>query len=333
MDNINIFSSPPYPILIARSTIMFLNGLRRIERDMLITFSGNIAIWNTIEPRRYHMKRLTSAEKPETIEGRQYHIACAPGDVAPYVLLPGDPERVVRIAKYWDYYELKAKHREYVTYTGRYKGVPISATSTGIGSESTAIAIEELLRVGAHTFIRVGTTGAIVKDVKIGDLVISTGAVRLEGTSKQYVIVEYPAVANYEVVLALVEAAEQLGVRYHVGITASISSFYVGQGRPGFKGYIPRWSKTIVDDLRAVNVLNFEMEASTIFTLANIYGARAGAVCAVIANRVTNEFIVDAGVEDAIMVANEAVRILHEWDEIKRRFKKKYFYPSLLRSS
>lgn len=277
------------------------------------------------------MKKLTSAAKPETAEGKQYHIKCGPGDAAPYVLLPGDPERVLRIVKYWDYYELKAKHREYVTCTGKFKGVPISATSTGIGSESTAIAIEELLRVGANTFIRVGTTGTIVKDINVGDLIISTAAVRLEGTSKQYVREEYPASASYEVVLALIEAAELLGVRYHVGITASTSSFYVGQGRPGFKNYLPSWSKTLLDDLRAINVLNFEMEASTIFTLANIYGVRAGAVCAVLANRVTDEFIMDAGVEDAIKVANEAVRILHQWDEIKRKFRKKYFFPSLIR--
>ncbi len=275
--------------------------------------------------------KIISAAKPETVEGLQYHISCKPGDVAPYVLLPGDPERVIRIAKKWDYFEVKAKHREYVTCTGNFKGAPISATSTGIGSASTAIAIEELLRIGANTFIRVGTTGAIQPYINVGDLIISIGAVRLEGASKQYVQIEYPAVASYEVILALIEAAENLNVKYHVGITASTDSFYIGQGRPGFKNYFPSWAKNIIPNLQKANVLNFEMEAATIFTLAQIYGVRAGAVCAVLANRITDEFKVDAGVTDAINVANEAVKILYEWDQLKMKKNKKYFYPSLLK--
>ena len=274
-----------------------------------------------------------SAALPQTKEGLQYHIYCKPGDVAPYVLLPGDPDRVERISKYWDERRLVAKHREYVTHTGRYKGAPISATSTGIGGPAAAIAVEELLRVGAHTFIRVGTTGAIQPFIKLGDLIISIGAVRLDGTSKQYVRVEYPAVAHFEVVLALIEAAEALGVRYHVGITASTDSFYTGQGRPGYKGYKQSWMNNIIPDLQAARVLNFEMEAATIFTLANIYGARAGAVCAAIANRVTDEFIPDIGVEDAIKVANEAVKVLYEWDTMKKKENKHYLYPSLIQRS
>ncbi|RLG73658.1 MAG: uridine phosphorylase [Thermoprotei archaeon] len=275
-------------------------------------------------------EKIVSAAVPQTEEGKQYHIHCKPGDVAPYVLLPGDPGRVYRIAKYWDEKREVAKHREYVTFSGKYRGVPISATSTGIGGPAAAIAVEELLRVGVHTFIRVGTTGAIQKFIEVGDLIITTAAVRLDGTSKQYVFTEYPAAASYEVVLALIEAAESLGVKYHVGISASTDSFYTGQGRPGFKGYMLSWMKNIIPDLQRANVLNFEMESSTIFTLANIYGARAGSICAAVANRVTDEFIVDAGVEDAIKVANEAVRILYEWDNIKAKNGKKYFYPSLI---
>lgn len=275
--------------------------------------------------------KFISAGIPQTEEGLQYHIYCKPGDVAPYVLLPGDPDRVERISKYWDERRVVAKHREFVTHTGRYKGAPISATSTGIGSPSTAIAVEELLRIGAHTFIRVGTTGAIQPDINVGDLIISVAAVRLEGTSKQYVMVEYPATAHYEVVLALIEAAESLNVKYHVGITASTDSFYTGQGRLGYRGYFQSWMEHIIPDLQKARVLNFEMEAATIFTLANIYGVRAGAVCAVLANRITNEFKPDVGVENAIKVANEAVRILYEWDTIKERKGKRYLYPSILR--
>ena len=276
--------------------------------------------------------RAKSADLPETEEGLQYHIRCKPGDVAPYVLLPGDPDRVPRISKYWDKAREVARHREYVTHTGKYKGAPISATSTGIGGPAAAIAVEELLRVGANTFIRVGTTGTIRREIEVGDLIITTGSVRLEGTTKQYVRPEYPAVASYEVVQALVEAAETLGVKYHVGITASTDSFYTGQARPGFRGYKQSWMDTLIPDLRAAGVLNFEMESATILILSNIYGARAGVICAVLANRVTGEFVADAGVEDAIKTANEAVRILYEWDEVKREGGKRYFYPGLLKA-
>jgi uridine phosphorylase len=273
-----------------------------------------------------------SAKRVELGEGLQYHLMIKKGDVSRYVLLPGDPERVPLIAKYWDKAWHVATHREFVTYSGYYKGVFISATSTGIGAPSTAIAIEELARCGVDTFIRVGTTGALKREIKLGDLVISTGAVRLEGTSRHYAISEYPAVASFEVVLALIEAAESLGVNYHVGLTASSDSFYVGQERPGFKDYLPPFQRGLIEYLRSMNVLNFEMEASVIFVLSNIYGLRAGAVCAAIANRETDEFKPGVGVEDAIRVANEAVKILSEWDFEKERRGKKYITPDIIRS-
>jgi len=273
-------------------------------------------------------ERFVSAERPQTEEGMQYHIACKPGDVARYVLLPGDPERVPKISSLWDEAKEIAFHREYRTHTGRYKGVPISVTSTGIGGPSTAIAVEELAAIGADTFIRVGSTGAIQPGMEIGDLIIAKAAVRLEGTSWQYVRVEYPAVADLEVTLALIEAAETLGIRYHLGITASTDSFYLGQGRPGLNGYFPSFARNIVDDLRQARVTNFEMEAATLFTLANIYGLRAGCVCAVFANRVTNEFG-KAGEKEAALVASEAVKILAEWDEEKEKAGKKVWFPGL----
>ncbi|NPA48090.1 MAG: uridine phosphorylase [Thermococci archaeon] len=273
-------------------------------------------------------ERFVSAERPQTEEGMQYHIACRPGDVARYVLLPGDPERVPKISSLWDEAREVAFHREYRTHTGKYKGVPISVTSTGIGGPSTAIAVEELAAIGADTFIRVGSTGAIQPGIEIGDLIIAKAAVRLEGTSKQYVRVEYPAVADLEVTLALIEAAESLGLRYHLGITASTDSFYLGQGRPGLNGYLPSFARDIVDDLRQANVTNFEMEAATLFTLAGVYGLRAGCVCAVFANRVTDEFG-KAGEREAAMVASEAVKILAERDEEKERAGKRIWFPGL----
>lgn len=274
------------------------------------------------------VEKFISAERPQTEEGYQYHIACKPGDVARYVLLPGDPERVPKISSLWDEAREIAFHREYRTHTGKYKGVPISVTSTGIGGPSTAIAIEELAAIGADTFIRVGSTGAIQPGMEIGDLIIARAAVRLEGTSKQYVRIEYPAVADLEVTVALIEAAETLGVRYHLGITASTDSFYLGQGRPGLNGYLPSFARNLLDDLRQARVTNFEMEAATLFTLANIYGLRAGCVCAVFANRVTNEFG-KAGEKEAALVASEAVKILLEWDEEKGRAAKRVWFPGL----
>ena len=273
--------------------------------------------------------KIVSAERPATKRKRQYHIACAPGEVARYVLLPGDPDRVPKIAKLWDKAKKVAYHREYQTYTGEVGGIPISATSTGIGCPSLAIGVEELATIEADTFIRVGSSGSIQRDVRVGDVVISSAAVRLEGTSKEYVRVEYPATANYEVLLALIKAAEKLGHRYHVGITASTDSFYLGQGRPGLKGYTQSFSRDIMPDLQAARVLNFEMETASLFTIAGIYGFRAGSVCAVYANRVTGGFGVSKGEMESAEIATEAVKILARMDAAKRRRTKKYWYHGM----
>jgi len=275
-------------------------------------------------------KKFVSALRPETGERMQYHIDLKEGDVAPYVLLPGDPDRVKVIASFWDESRFVGHHREYNSYTGTYRDVPISSVSTGIGAPAAAIAVEELANIGANTFIRVGSTGAIQREVRCGDLVITAAAVRHEGTSKQYVNVEYPAAASYEVVLALIQACETLGYRYHVGITCSTDSFYTGQGRPGYGGYKQSWTDQLIPDLQKAGVLNLEMEAAAILVLTNLYNLRGGVVCATFANRVTDTFEV-VGEEEAAHAANEAVRILHGWDEERKLTKKKYWYPSLKR--
>ena len=271
-----------------------------------------------------------SAKAP-VIGGKQYHIQCKAGDVARYVLIPGDPERVGKIVKLWDSAHEVAYHREYHTMTGNYKGVPISCTSSGIGSPALAIAVDELCRIGVDTFIRVGSTGGIQKGQKLGDLVITTGAVRLDGASKDLVIPEYPAVASYEVVMALIQACEELGERYHVGITASTDTFYTGQGRPAYNNYLPSFKEDIYRDMQNAGVQNFEMEAGCLLTMANLFGKRAGAVCFIVANRVTNEFeITDEMARRAGRVASLAVTILATWDEKKKKAKKLYLYPKLL---
>jgi len=265
---------------------------------------------------------------PKVSSDKQYHIACRKGDLAEYLLIPGDPERVPKIASFWDSAKEVSCHREFRSFTGKYKSVPISALSSGIGPACMAIVVNEASRIGVHTFIRVGSTGAIQKDINCGDLIISTAAVRLDCTSNCYIMPEYPAVASYEVLLALIEAAESIGIgNYHVGITVSTADFYAGQNRPAAS--ISRM-EDLLPTLQKEKVLNFEMETATLFTLASLYGLRAGSVCAVYANRCRNEFKSGAGEENAIKVANEAAKILYEWGAKKRRKKKHWLFPSLL---
>ncbi|MEY7847746.1 nucleoside phosphorylase [Natrarchaeobius sp. A-rgal3] len=247
----------------------------------------------------------------------QYHLEVGSGDVAETVLLPGNPERLEKIVPHWDDHEVVAHHREYRTATGTVEGTPISVTSTGIGSPSAAIAVEELARVGGETFIRVGSCGALQPEMSVGDLVITTGAVRQEGTSDEYVREDYPAVADHEVVSALVAAAERLGYDYHTGITMSADSFYAGQGREGYDGFLAEGSEDLVDHLIDANVKNIEMEASAICTLANLYGLRAGAVCTVYADRDGGEFATK-GESRAAETASLATHLLARMDQIKR---------------
>jgi uridine phosphorylase len=244
----------------------------------------------------------------------QYHLEVGSGDVADSVLLPGNPERVETIVEGWDDHEIRGDHREYRTATGVHEGTPISVTSTGIGSPSAAIAVEELARVGAETLLRVGSCGAIVPEAAVGELVITTAAVRQEGTSTEYVREDYPASADHRVVSALVAAAEELGYDYHLGVTCSTDSFYAGQSRPGFDGFEVRDSESNVEELRRAGVINFEMEAASILTLASIYGLRAGAVCTVYANRETGEFRTE-GEAKAANCASLAVTYLARMDE------------------
>ena len=162
---------------------------------------------------------------------RQYHIQVAKGEVGRYVILPGDPKRCVKIAQYLENPVLIADNREFTTYTGTLDGVKVSVTSTGIGGPSASIAMEELYRCGADTFVRIGTCGGMQPDVKSGDIVIATGAVRMEGTSKEYAPIEYPAVPDFGVTTALVSAAKALKMSYHTGVVQCKDAFY-GQHAP-----------------------------------------------------------------------------------------------------
>ena len=211
----------------------------------------------------------------------QYHVRLAPGDVAPAVLLPGDPGRVEVIASLWDEARDVASNREYVTFTGTYRGVPISCTSTGIGSPSTAIALEELARAGATTFVRIGTCGSLQQRVRVGDVAILDSAIRADGTSTLYAPVEFPAVAHHEVVDAAIEAASGLGVPHHVGTTFSTDLFYVPDAGSAFGGYEQSAWRERYADVARTNALAAEMEAGVLMVLSRIWGLRGGAIALV----------------------------------------------------
>lgn len=208
--------------------------------------------------------------------GKQYHIQLERGDVGKYVLLPGDPGRCEPISRLFDNPKHVATNREYVTYTGTLDGVPVSVTSTGIGCPSAAIALEELVRCGADTFIRVGTSGHIQKDIHSGELAIISAAIRDEGTSRHYMPIEFPAIADIDVVLALQAAAKKTGAVHRTGITQSKDSFY-GQHEPERMGV----AKDLLERWKAWEIggaLCSEMEASALFVIASMLRVRAGGV-------------------------------------------------------
>jgi uridine phosphorylase len=211
----------------------------------------------------------------------QYHLQVAAGDVAPFVLLPGDPGRVEVVASQWDEARHVASHREYVTFTGTYGGVPISCTSSGIGSPSTAIAMEELARVGATTFVRIGTCGALHDRIGVGDLAIFDSAIRADGASTLYAPAEYPAVAHHEVVDAAIEAASVLGVPHHVGTTFASDLFYVPEAGSAFGGYEQSAWRERYADVARTGAIAAEMETGVVMVLSRIWGLRGGAVALV----------------------------------------------------
>ena len=215
--------------------------------------------------------------------GYQYHTHVKPGDVGRYVLLTGDPGRCESISKLFDNPEFVAYNREYNTYTGTLLGEKVSVVSHGIGGASTAICVEELAKCGADTFIRMGTSGGMQEDVIGGDVVIASGAIRAEGTSKEYAPIEYPAVATFDVVNALVAGAKKAGANYHVGVVQCKDSFF-GQHEPETKPvaqeFLYKWDAWI-----KCGALCSEMESSTLFIVGNYLRLRTGAIMLVVANQ------------------------------------------------
>lgn len=252
-------------------------------------------------------------------EGLQYHINLRQGDVGKYVILPGDPKRCAKIAKYFDDAKLVADSREYVTYTGYLDGVKVSVTSTGIGGPSAAIALEELVKAGADTFLRVGTCGGMQKEIMGGDLVIATGAIRMEGTSKEYAPIEFPAVADLDIVNALVKSAKELNKTYHVGVVQCKDSFY-GQHSPETKPVsyelMDKWNAWLRLGCKAS-----EMESAALFIVGSYLNVRVGSSFLVVANQereklgLENPVIHDT--EAAIEITIQAIRNLIKEDKEK----------------
>lgn len=214
---------------------------------------------------------------------KQYHIHCGPGDVGRYVFLPGDPGRCESIASYFDNPVHVGMNREYNIYTGTLLGEKVSVCSTGIGGPSASIAMEELVALGAKTFIRVGTCGGIAMDVQPGDVVVASGAIRFEHTSLEYAPLEFPAVADFDITLALKQASETLGYRTHVGVVQCKDSFY-GQHSPErspvYYELLHKW-----ESWKRLGVKASEMESAALFVVAAALGVRCGSCFHVVWNQ------------------------------------------------
>ena len=249
-------------------------------------------------------------------EGLQYHLQIRKGDVGRYVILPGDPKRCAKIAKYFDRAELVADNREYITYTGYLDGEKVSVTSTGIGGPSASIALEELVKSGADTFVRIGTC----LEVKGGDIVVSTGAIRMEGTSREYAPIEYPAVPDLDVVNALVDAAKELDYPCHAGVVECKDSFY-GQHEPEVKPVsyelTQKW-----EAWKRMGCKASEMESAALFIVGSSLRVRVGSVFLVVGNQERAAAGLDNPIahdtELAVRTAVEALRKLIRADREKQ---------------
>ena len=250
----------------------------------------------------------------------QFHIRCKEGDVGGYCILPGDPGRCEAIAAQFDDARLVSQNREYTVYTGVLLGEKVSVCSTGIGGPSAAIAMEELIHIGAHTFVRVGTCGGMSAKVRAGDVVIATGAIRMEGTSREYAPIEFPAVPDFSVLCALVQAAEELQYPYHAGVVQCKDSFY-GQHSPETMPVAAvlqyKW-----EAWKRLGALASEMESAALFTVAAARDVRCGAVVSALWNQEREKAGLDQDevfdTARAITVGVEALKRLIAADREKR---------------
>lgn len=265
---------------------------------------------------------LTSATQVQSASGRQYHIGLAPGQVAPNILLVGDPKRAAKVAARLEQCQAPVQSREFLSYRGQYRGIDITVFAHGISAENMEIAVIELCQcIERPNFIRCGSSGALLPEVKLGDLVIARGCVRREQTSSHYVEMGYPALSDHELVCALLEASQASASKdrrnIHLGMSASAGGFYAAQGRsiPPFMSRTPDADQ----ELARQGVLNLEMESSCLLTLASLAKCRAASLCAIFAERHSDRFIgpqEGAQAEEAMIeLALEAFRILARLDK------------------
>ncbi|EOD77583.1 Uridine phosphorylase [Grimontia indica] len=221
-----------------------------------------------------------------------FHLGVNQSDLegATMAIIPGDPARVEKIAALMDSPKFLASHREYTLFLGKLDGHSVVVCSTGIGGPSTSIAVEELAQLGVRSFLRVGTTGAIQPHINVGDIIVTTGSVRLDGASLHFAPMEFPAVSDFDVTTAMKQAADESGAAVHTGVTASSDTFYPGQERyDTFSGRVTRRFQGSMEEWQAMGVLNFEMESATLLTMCASSGLKAGCVAGVIVNRTQKE--------------------------------------------
>jgi len=282
---------------------------------------------------------LTATRQPHVVPPkfqsgeRQLLTGVTPGSISSNIIvavrdpLGFDDDAATVIAQSLEKVELVSNTGMFITYTGEFMGVPITVVSTGSGGPEIEIAVVELAgAVPKPAFVRVGTSGSASPHVAVGDLVISTAAVRSEGTSRQYIDLEYPAAASYELVTALADAAHERNHRFHLGITRSTDSIYCGQGRDA-NGYVSPDQRDLVEKWTNAHVLNYERETAALLTIAALLGCRAGSVCSVVNSAVTHELRPQAGVDDAIAVALHAFRLLQTRDGVKARTNQATWVP------
>lgn len=251
------------------------------------------------------------------IDSCEYHIRLKKGDIPPYVLLPGAPERIDIISALWEEAVPLSYNREFRSAKGMYKNTQMACISTGIGTTSAEICIHELNNIGVHTAIRIGTTGCISPRFQTGDLIIPVAAIRADGTSDCYIQKSFPAVANIDVVNALGEACERLGFHYGYGIMYSPSSLYIGQGRKiKEQGYWPSQAEHLLQDLIQAKVTNIDTDSAGQFIVGYLHDMRMGSILSVLADRLHDTWAPDnQGERHACQAACEAVRILMERDK------------------
>lgn len=264
------------------------------------------------------MTETGSKATAPTVNGRVYHLRLAQGEISPYVLLPGDQAVTDNISSIWDDVKELAYNREYRTVAGTYKGIPMTMTSTGIGDQPAEVCLNELKKVGAHTCIKVGTAEAIRSDLEPGDIIIPIACMRKGGAVTHYVRPEFPAVPDLHMTKAIMEACENLGYQYTLGVICTISSYYVGQGRPidgDESSYFPPQNKDLIERLGNAKILAIDTETAGELVMGYLHKIRMGAVLSVNANRITGAFGDNGGEQKACRIASEAVRILREQDE------------------